>query len=163
MFTVCQGSGETRKEKPGNLQRMFRVLVYMKGCVDYYLCVLCVGSQASKITATTWAIPSTPTTACWTPMPTSAGRNHQLIHTETTGTRLRLLTHVEFMNLILSVLISTLPFFIIIFQCTVISKWRFWRRGVHIHRNGCQNSHGKMALLLSPLLSKHIASVKSLK
>lgn len=46
--------------------------------------------------------------------------------------------------------------YLLYFQCTVISKWRFWRRGVHIHRNGCQNSDGKVVLLKCEIYFKMI-------
>lgn len=37
--------------------------------------------------------------------------------------------------------------FLFSFQRTVISEWRFRRRGVHIHRNGRQNNDGELLLL----------------
>lgn len=120
----------------------------------YALGVLVVRSQVSKITELTWVIRSMLTTVCLTPRPMSAGRNPQHTHTETTGTRCRHTPHRErWLTITIISLNSALIFTVLFvfvflnFQRTLISKWRFWRRGIHIHRNGCQNSHGEKVLL----------------
>lgn len=61
---------------------------HLEGCIHIIIKAQVPHSQANKTTGMTWAIPSMLITACWTPRPMSAGRNHQRTHTETTGTSL---------------------------------------------------------------------------
>lgn len=127
-----------------------------------YPCVHPVCSQASRTTGMTWAIPSMLITVCWIPRPTSAGRSHRRTRTETTGetplqsNKLQTRHHTHFccscITQVKHVFSATTisprwSYVLLCFQCTSLPKWRFWRRGVYIHRNGCQNSHGKLLLL----------------
>ena len=143
---VREGSGRfnIQEGKHVNVKREDTFCVHA-----FFASFVCFCSQANRTTETTWAIPSMLTTVCWTPRPMSAGRNPRPTPTETTGTvrllrsthRTELLCHsVKHLHSLLG-LIWPLLFFC--FQCTVISKWKLWRRGVHIHRDGCQNCHSE--------------------
>lgn len=145
--TPRRGFGSRLTMLAGIFHPTFWCLVYLPDgfCCCYQLFLnfdaLLVHQQASRTTGMTWVTPSTPTIACWTPRPTSAGRSLQPTPTETTGApwRCRLSS-------------SSLSFWVgfwsfrSFLQRTVIPKWRFWRRGIHIHWDGCQNRDGKAVL-----------------
>lgn len=84
---------------------------------------------------------------CWKEPPAYTHRDYRCEHNTPTLLQLHYIMQEGYRSL-LSLsrecwVCTDLSFALFYFQCTVISKWRFWRRGVHIHRNGCQNSHGE--------------------